>query len=569
MVLVRGFQGSINKSLRHTKRFQEIISVLIKYGLTDYVRILRIDKSFKFVRKLLSKNSLPDIDKYSMFVRIRMAIEELGPTFVKLGQLLSNRRDFLPIELIIELEKLQDEVPPVNAETVKKVLLRELKGPVEDLFSAFDYKPVASASIAQVHKAVLKNGTIAAVKIQRPGIQRRIDTDLELLFFLATLMEKYMPETRHFSPTEFIKEFQVQIKIELNFNREMLFMQKFGNQFSKNPHIVSPKVFPELTSRKVIVMEFIEGEKISRITHFNPLGFDPDLIAARGGEAVLEQIFIHGFFHADPHPGNLMVLPGNKVCFLDFGMMCRVRPRQQESMVKFLFGLAKRDPAVVTESLLELTKRKKRINVEDFEGRIFDLMEDYLDLSLKDLDIGELFENMFKIIFGFGLYIPSNMMFMLKALLSVQGIGVSLSPDFNIIDLFKGVAKKVLKEKYHPREIGEQVIEIGTKYRKFLSDLPEDAGDLINLTKRGQLKAGIRIIGLESFRKTIDKTSYRLVFGIILAALLVSSSLIIVSALPPLWRGVPILGLIGFCLAGFMGFVMLISLFIKNIRDYF
>lgn len=568
-MLVKGFQKTINKSLRHTKRFQEIITVLVKYGLTDYIQILRIDRSFKFVRKVLNNKKDTHINNYTKFERVRMAIEELGPTFVKLGQLLSNRRDFLPKELITELEKLQDEVPPVDQKAVKKVLQRELSKPIEEIFYSFDYNPVASASIAQVHKAVLRNGKTAAVKIQRPGIQRRIDTDLEILFLIANLTERYIPETRYFGPCDFIKEFQVQIRIELNFMRELLHMQKFGNQFRQNEYIHSPEVYPSLTSRRMITMEFIEGVKISHITHDNSLGFDTELIAKRGGEAVLEQVFLNGFFHADPHPGNIMVLPGNRICFLDFGMMCRVRPRQREGMTKFLFGMAKRDSNLVTESLLELTKRKKPINTAEFEIRIFDLMEDYLDLSLKDLDISELFENLFKIIMGFGLYIPSNMMLMLKAMLSVQAIGVCICPDFNIIKLFEGVGKKLLKQKYKPKHMGEQILEVGTSYRKFLSAFPVDAGDILRLIKKGQLKAGIKIIGLESFRKTIDKVSYRLVFGVILAALLVSSSLIIVSALPPLWRGVPIIGLIGFCLAGLMGFIMLVSVFIRSIKDYF
>ena len=558
----------IHRYFNHTKRFKEIIIILTKYGLTDYIKILRLDKSFRFISKLMLLNKSLPKGTYSKWQRIRMAVEELGPTFVKLGQLLSNRTDVLPKELILELEKLQDNVPPFSEESVKKVIKRELKKSIDESFLSFSEKPIASASIAQVHKATLQNGDSVAVKIQRPDIEGVIDSDLDILAGFASLLAKYVPRTRLFDPIGIVKEFRVHLKIELNFQREMLHMQKFENIFRNMESIHIPVVYKEFSSRRVLTMEYISGVKITEVKYDTTNRFNKKLLARRMADLILEQIFIHGFFHADPHPGNIMVLDNNVICFLDFGMMGRIRPKENEFLSSMMVGMANTDAEVLTRAILDLTQRTRPINIQELEIRIYDLLEEYIDLSLEDFEIAALFNDLVRIIYNFGLQIPSNLMLMIKALIAIQGIGLDLYPYFNLVKLFKPIAKKIFARKFHPKILANEMLRSAFDYKALLQDLPVVGKEILKIIKEGRLKIGFRIGGLDPLRTTLDRITYRLVFGLVLAALLISSSLILLANLPPRWHDIPIIGLFGFAAAGLIGFSFLTSMLIKFIKKY-
>lgn len=557
----------LKKTYANSRRLQEIVSILIKYELTDYIKLLRLDKSVKMFRHLVARQTVISNRKHNRWELFRMAIEELGPTFIKFGQLLSNRTDLVPPSLIKELVKLQDFVPPFTEEKLRKVLRKELKKPLDKLFIDFQMKPVASASIAQVHRAVLPTGQEVAVKVQRPGIERQIDTDLEILSAIARRIVKYIPSTRYLDPCGLVEEFRVQLKIELNFKRELLHIQKFENIFKgKSDKIRVPETYADYCTRRVLTMDFIEGTKVSVLKDQHAMSYDAKLVAQRIADLMMEQMFIHGFFHADPHPGNIFIQEHNVVCFLDFGMMGRVRPKEKEALTFMLLGMVNRDAEKVTKALLQITRRTVPINLEELEVRVYDLLEEYIDLSLEDFDIGAMFMDLVTLLRNYGLIIPSNLLLLIKAIIAVEGIGLYLYPKFNLIRLFKPFSRRLIMEQFQPKRVVNELYELGLSYKALAEDFPKDMREILRQTRKGQLKMSFRIIGMESVRRTIDRVGYRLIYGLVLAALLVSSSLVIQADIPPRFREIPIIGLAGFAVAGLLGIGFLISLMASFFR---
>lgn len=558
----------LKKSYTHAKRLQEIVSILLKYHLTEYVKVLRLDKSVKIIQQVVARKKYIPISKYSQWERIRMALEEVGPTFIKFGQLLSNRTDFLPEGLLSELIKLQDRVPPFSEKYVRRTIIKEFKKKLEDVFIDFTMKPVASASIAQVHQAYLQDGRKVAVKVQRPGIERIIDTDLEILAGLAARIERFIPHAKYFNISGLVEEFRVQLKIELNFKRELLHLQKFDNIFKgREDKIFVPKAYPDYSTRRVLTMDFVDGVKVSTLKDQTKVAYDGKVLAQRIADLMMEQIFIHGFFHADPHPGNIVIQKNNVVCFLDFGMMGRIRPKEQEALGFMLLGMVNRDAAKVTKSILQMTKRTGPINLAELEIRVYDLLEEYIDLSLEDLDIAELFLDLITLMRNYGLIIPPNLVLMTKAIIAVEGIGLYLYPKFNLIRLFKPFSRKLIMQQFQPKRLVNELYEAGLNYKTLFEELPVDLRTLLKQAKKGKLSMSFRLIGLKAFRRTIDRVGYRLIFGLVLAALLVSSSIIIHAGIPPKIEGIPVIGLAGYGIAGLLGVGFLISLFISFVKN--
>ncbi|MFP4376340.1 MAG: ABC1 kinase family protein [Spirochaetales bacterium] len=546
-------------------RLREIVSIMVKYGLTDYVRVLRLDKGVTFARDILFKKKSQWLRQFGRWERVRMAMEELGPVFVKLGQLLSNRNDVLPEGLLREFERLQDNVPPVSAKSVRRVIEQEIGRPVEEVFSKFDWTPVASASIAQVHRARLQNGALVAVKVQRPGIEPMVQADLRNLRQLASLVERYIPSTRLLALTDVVDEFEAKIRIEMNFERELLYMQKFKSMFSHTKVTQVPAGYREFTTRRVLVMEFLRGERVTDIIADGE-GYNKKLIAMRGATLVLEQVFIHGFFHADPHPGNVMILPGNVVSFLDFGMMGRIRPNEMESLRTMFLGMTNRDAAETARALIDLTEQIGPVDLGELEIRIFDLLDEYLELSLEDFDLSALFQDLLKMLRSFKIIVPANLILMMKALVSIQGIGVQLSPGFNLMQFFQPFARRLILQEFRPRRLAAEAYRAASDYRKLAAEFPSDLGRIMKELGEGRLGVHLKVQGLERLRITLEQVSFRIVHSAVLAALIIGSSLMLGMAVPPTWRGVSLFGVIGISLAAFMGLSSLISMLVRIFR---
>lgn len=552
--------GVITHSYRHINRYREIIVILVKYGFGDLITRTHLEKYVDLGKKVLRRKGGKEIASLSRWERIRMALEELGPTFVKAGQLMSSRPDLLPHELIVELEKLQDSVPPFSGEEAERLVEQELGKPISDLFYEFTDTPIASASIAQVHEAVLQGGEKVAVKVQRPRIEQIIEVDLEIMLHLATLMEKHLQGMDILNPAGIVNEFERSIRKEIDFTIEATHIERFGNNFRRVQTIYVPKVYRNYTTRKILTMEFIDGIKVSNLDALLKSGNDPKTIASRGTDLVLKQVFEHGFFHADPHAGNIMVLDNNIICFIDFGMMGRPLPKQGEYLSSIIVGIVNRDAKRITKTSLQLSNSRRIENIDQLEYQVDELVDQYSYLPLKDINMGQLLNEVIKLFVAYKLKMPPNLYLLVKALVSIEGVGRVLDPDFNMVKHMEPFAKKLLKARLSPRRLAKDTYLATTEFSLLLRDLPSGIRDIIEQIKVGQFKIEFEHKGLEPSLRKSDQISNRIAFAIVLASLVIGSSLIVLSGIPPKWNEIPIIGIIGFLGAGIMGFWLLISI---------
>jgi ubiquinone biosynthesis protein len=557
----------LRKALRYPARLQEIARTLVKFGLSDWVKILKLDETFPFIRRMAGWKPDQPPDEERRWQLIRMSFEELGPTFLKLGQIISYRTDLLPLGLVRELSKLQDDVQPFPAREAKQIIESELGTSVEEAFLEFGEDPIASASIAQVHRAVLSNGSEVAIKVQRPGVERTIAVDLDLMAYLAQLAERYIRRIRPFAPGELVEEFRRAITRELDFNVERHHMERFKEIYEDHPHLYVPRAYRKYSTKRLLTMEYVEGTRLSEVQAGRSEAFDKSVIARTATDIVLEQIYIRGYFHADPHPGNILVLDDDRLCFLDFGIVGRLRPRQQEYLAESLLGTVNRDAGRVTQAVLGLTKQDRQsAGVDELEEAIYDLIDEYVEISLGDVDITQFMTHLLRLISDYGLRMPSDLLLVTKTLVAVEGLGLALTPDFDFLQIFEPFARRMLLRRYRPRKLLEESGELLQEYGSLLREFPLDARDILKMMKTGRLNLGFRVWGLTPIRRTLDNVSYRLMFGLILAALLVSSSLVLRSGVPPLWNGISVIGLGGFALSGLFTFGFLFIVIIQYLR---
>jgi ubiquinone biosynthesis protein len=564
---------NLHRNRSTTARTQEIVRVMVKYGFSEWVRMLRLDRAVPGIRRLTSRRGRPPVPEgASRWEIVRLALEELGPTFIKLGQLMSNRSDILPDELTRELSHLQDNVPPIPDDKVTMALREEVGGPLETIFREIDEHPTASASIAQVHKARLVTGQTVAVKIKRPGIAEVIEQDLEILAFLARLAERHIHGTRFLRPTAMVRQLRKLIRRELDFQREQQNMEQFRKNFGRRDHLRVPATYPQYCTRSMLVMEWMDGSIVSSVLSDpdrpHKVEFDRAEVAALGADLMLEQILVHGFFHADPHPGNIMLLPDNTICFLDFGLVGRLNDDEKDQLTAAIAGMAERDGGRVTDAILKITRSNPGTEYNALLDEVQELVDDYLDRSLQDMDIGELFRDLIALIVSHGLSVPSSLMMVAKALLTIEGVGLGLHPEFTLKPALERVTRKAVLNRFKPEALLKDAGSLGLEYLDLARSLPGDATSIARQLRSGQLTLGFRLRGLEPLRQTIDTIGYRLVFGIVLAALLISSALIVLAGLPPLWNGIPLIGLAGFGIAGLLGLGFLFSLITRVFRKH-
>ncbi len=419
---------------QHLKRYYAVFGVLAKYGFEDVM-------ASSTVKKLIPRNYLkrhPDTEKLlslSTFERIRMVLEELGPTYVKMGQLVSNREDLLPPELIEELEKLQDRVPVLKNLEVEEVVAETLKIDCADHFRSIEPEPLAAASLAQVHGAQLHNGDRVALKIQRPGIVEVIASDIGIMKDLAENLEKYSAEMQAFQPVQLIESFEKSIKEELSFLKEMDHMQRFSLNFKGNNDIYVPKIYRVLSNDHLICMEFVNGIKVSELDKLQALNIDSKKVAKLGVDLYLEQVLEHGFFHADPHPGNIFVLPDTEqICFIDFGMMGTIMPNDKDALIGLMVSFLKKDARKIVPILEEIAVKSTIPDYKKLEYDLYELMEGVSNTSIKNIKLGTTLTQFKNVLYENEIILPHYLYMLIRALVIIEGVGLKLDPQFNITD---------------------------------------------------------------------------------------------------------------------------------------
>ena len=386
--------GIIGRTYRHMQRYRQILMVLFRYGFDDLVSSLKVEQYLEVGLRMVSRKRRERIEALSRAERMRMALEELGPTFVKMGQILSTRPDLLPVEFVHELAKLQDRVPAFAFSEVKRIIESELGATLEDVFEHFDEDPLAAASLGQVHRARLADGEQVVVKVQRPDIRKTVEVDLEIMLHLAVLMERHLEGWDVQSPTRIVEEFSRTLEKELDYRLEASHVERFALQFARDRTVYVPKVHRESTTTRVLTMEYVEGVKASDIDRLEKEGLDRKEIARRGADLIMKQVFIHGFFHADPHPGNVFILPDHVICYLDFGMMGRIDRQPREDFADLMMGVVRRDEAKAADALLRLTLWDEEPERGALMRDVAEFMDRHLYRPLKELEIGKLLQQL-------------------------------------------------------------------------------------------------------------------------------------------------------------------------------
>ena len=546
-------------SYRHIGRYGEIVAVLVKYGFGDLLSRLSIEKYIdagKRIFRVTPQRHPPGITRWD---RVRLALEELGPAFVKLGQFASNRPDILPPELIASLEKLQDAVPPFEGKEAIGIIEKELGKSIGALYAEFVPAPFASASIAQVHRARLPDGTEVAVKVQRPQIVEVIDIDLEIMHHLASLMQRHVQGLGGIEPRKLVDEFAHAIRKELDFTIEAMHIRHFARNFHDDPTVHIPIVFPTHSARRVLTTELIDGIKITRLDELYNAGCDPREIARRGAAAVLKQIFIHGFFHADPHPGNILIKEGNVICFIDLGMTGILTPTGRNRLSAIIVGIAQQNPQRIVTALAEMSYRQLQQR-EELEYEVSELIQEYAARSLAAINVSEVLHRLSRLMVIHQIRMMPGFYLLVKAIVTMEGIGYKLDPQFNMMDHIEPFVRRMIREQYDLYHLVRDGSAAAGDLLHLLRDLPSETRELLQLVKAGRVRFEFEHRGLDPITRKFDQVVNRLVFGVVLASLVIGSSIVILSDIPPKFYGLPVIGLAGFLTAGIMGFWLLISI---------
>jgi len=550
---------------RHYSRYRQIITILFKYGFEDILGAFKIDKYVDVGRKLISRKRRDLLERYSRPQRVRMALEDLGPTFIKLGQALSMRPDFVSIKFINELSKLQDMVPPCDFPEIKAIIESEFNRKIDDIFHFFDTTPIASASIGQVHKARLKNGREVAVKVQRPDLDKLIKVDLGIMYHLASLIEKNIAEISFTRPVKIVEEFARIIAKELDYKIEAMHLQRFAKNFENDPTIHIPEVYQEMTSKRVLTMEYLNGTKVSDIARLDKAGIDKKQVTCSGANLLLRQIFDHGFFHSDPHSGNIFILANNVIGMLDFGQVGAVDQQSREDFVDLIENVVNKNAFKATRQLLKITYWDKKPDTRRLEKEIADFIGNHLHKTLKDLNISILLQDLLNIVSRYKLRIPPDIFLMMKALGTIEGIARQLDPDFDMIEQATPFIRQIKIERIAPQRLNEDLYTMAGEFIQFFKQFPTDMIEISRLIKNHKLSLKIDNNSIEAISTTNNKTGNRIAFSIIIAALIIGSALVITAKTPPFIFGMSFFGVAGIAISAVMGLWLFFAI-IRNGR---
>jgi len=548
----------VGRKYRRAKRYRQIVAILMKYGWSDFFDWLKGDS-------ILEKEEIglqASMETVTRAVRLRLAFTELGSTFIKLAQLLSSRPDVVPPHVVFELSKLQDKVPPFPYKQVQEIFQREFNALPEDLFQGFDPIPIASASIGQVHQAWLIDGRKVAIKVQRPNLRKLIETDIEIMLNLCAIMERNSSTALHYEPTRIVKEFSRSISKEIDYVREAANMMQFRRMFESNPHVYIPEMFTEFSSSTVLTMEFVDGIKITHFDELKQAGIEPREVNDICADFFLEQVFEKGMFHADPHPGNIFILPkGPTVCLLDFGIVGMIDQQAREVFIDLLDGIIAQNPRNVADAVLALTQWDELPNRKTLEQEIQDFIPIHINKPLKEIRIGIVLQDLLHILSRHRLRLPSNFFMMLRAFSIAEGLSLMLNPDFDMMTKILPFAKRMRLERFSPKRLTADVLEMIRDMGYFMHRFPKDILEITHLLRNRQMRIQIEHLKMNQLIEVADQVGNRIVAGLVLIGLLITSAILLAMEVPPLFQGTSLLGIILFLTSTLLGFIMLRRIF--------
>ncbi|MDD2733549.1 MAG: AarF/ABC1/UbiB kinase family protein [Desulfuromonadaceae bacterium] len=542
----------INRNIRSIRRYLNIVRVLSTYGFDQALEMIGLADVVARSRKLFNRKK-SDIARLTSAERMRLALEELGPTFIKLGQLLSTRPDVIPHAFVLEFEKLQDNVPSFSFAEALAQIAAELGAPVEQLFAEIDPVPLAAASIAQVHRARLKTGEDVVIKLRRPGIVAVVESDISALMALAGLAERHIPGSELYDPVAVVREFARTIRREMDFSREAHTIEKFRDNFTNTPWMHFPHVYWEQSSRAVLTMEYIAGIKISDRDKLVEQGLDGKLIARRGADSFLEMVLTHGFFHGDLHPGNVLILPDNVICLLDYGIVGRLDEGLKTFLIDILTAIVKRDMDEVVSLLLFAGDIADTLDSRSLKRDLGYFMDGYYEMPLKELEVGRMLMEFIEIITTYSIRIQPDLMLLAKSLVLIEGTGRALDPSFDMADRLRPFIVKAIRQKLSPRRVTREVNQILVSYLNLARNIPRDLKEIINRVNRNKFKIDLEHRGLDKFTADFDRSINRLSTSMFLAAMIIGSSIIMQTDKGPKILDFPMLAFMGYTIAGLVG----------------
>ena len=542
------------KELEKIKRIKKLADVLMKYGFEEILSRSELEK--RLPKRIVGRNreKIKDIKSRTIYERVRMALEEMGPAYVKFGQMLSNRNDILPEEMISELQKLQDKVE-IQEVDIRKKLAEELNIIPEEYFQSIDEEPMASASIGQVFRAVLKNGEKVVLKVRRDNIDTIVETDLVIMKDMAKFLEKYDVNAKNINLLYIVETFENMLKKELSLTNERKNMERFENNFKGNEHIHVPVVYKKLSNNRILCMEFIEGIKITDKEKIEKTGFNPKEIASLGLELYIKQVMKYGFFHADPHPGNIFLGKDGKLIFIDFGAMGTLYPYEIELLEELTLNFLQKDVKKMIATIKELALDYNISDEKRLERGFYDILSMVDGTSLEEINLVEIMERVKTLLSQNQVLLSEDVYLLVKGIGQIEGIGRHLNPQLNIMQEIGKNAQEIMVKRMSPKYILEKGMgKVGEFSENWLT-LPSDLKRLLEKIQNNELKHRHELVGFENFQKITE----RLVLGLVVSSLIIGSSILVLANMPPHINGISVLGILGFVISGILGANMIMS----------
>jgi ubiquinone biosynthesis protein len=558
----------LDLAFRNMGRTREILGVLIKWGFEDVVINSTLRNLVPESTRLKWIRDEKPVMEYTRYERIRMAAEDLGPTFVKLAQILSNRPDIIPEGLVKEFEKLQDRVAPFEFEKAKRIIERETNMKLEELFEWFDEKPLASASIGQVHKAKLRTGELVVVKVQRPEVAEIIDRDLQIIKDVVARADRYLKKQGVLQADDAVKAFERGMLKELDYRNEARNIERFRATYKFRTDFYIPKVYRQYSTDKILIMEFVEGCKITDMEQLKKWGIDPRVVVERGMDIYLTMIFEFGYFHGDPHPGNILVREDGTIIILDFGMIGQLMKKDKYAFAGIFIAMARNDAREMANSMIKLAIEHNITDMRQFVYDLNDLIEDYAYLDVSESSIQDVIQRLQKIMYDYKITVPSGIFIIFRAFAILEGIGKKMHPEFRTYDFIRPYGQRLVTEQLKPENIAEEAASRFSALSSMLNTLPTELKGFMQKTNRGKLHFEVELQGYGYALKKWDSITNRLSITYIICALMIASSIALLPNYPEAMKfyyGINRWSFCGYSIAGGLFVILMYTIMRRRI----